>query len=104
MDSKRRLSSMRKLPSMDSDEQLHMSKPKKRTKDRLIKEIINIGIKVPCSLRVSALVQIYNDNKVDTLPISDTPDRIINKFDFSGQTENSSILLREVEAAAMSGM
>ena len=35
------------------------------TKEKLITEINSLGIKVPNSLRVAALVQIYNDNKKD---------------------------------------
>lgn len=55
--SKRRLSNIEEVPYLDAEN------PKNWTKEKLIAEIANIGIKVPASLKVKALVQIFNDNK-----------------------------------------
>ena len=64
MSSKRR-ASKRKSTEMDSE--LDMTNPKNWTKQQLIEEINNIGIKVPQSLRVAALLQIYTENKKDNI-------------------------------------
>ena len=78
---------------MDSDRELDMTNPKNWTKQQLIEEINNIGIKVPQSLRVAALIQIYMDNKKDNIhdmiPQSDVTRNVMNG--------NLSV---EVEAAA----
>ena len=42
-----------------------MTNPRNWTKEQLITEINNIGIKVPNNLGVASLVQIYTDNKKD---------------------------------------
>lgn len=58
-----RRAAKRKATEIESD--LDMTNPKNWTKEKLITEINSLGIKVPNSLRVAALVQIYNDNKKD---------------------------------------
>ena len=45
---------------------LDMDNPKNWKKERLLSEIQKIGIKVPSNLKVTALIQIYNDNKKDS--------------------------------------
>ena len=62
MASKIRQASKRKI-SDEEREKLDITNPKNWTKDRLVKEISKIGIKVPASLRIAALIQIYKDNK-----------------------------------------
>ena len=59
----RRRASKRKSSEIDSE--LDMTNPRNWTKEQLITEINNIGIKVPNNLRVASLVQIYTDNKKD---------------------------------------
>ena len=59
----RRRASKRKSSEIDSE--LDMTNPRNWTKEQLITEINNIGIKVPNNLRVASLVQIYSDNKKD---------------------------------------
>ena len=58
-----RRAAKRKATEIESD--LDMTNPKNWTKEKLITEINSLGIKDPNSLRVAALVQIYNDNKKD---------------------------------------
>ena len=44
---------------------LDMGNPKNWKKERLLNEIQKIGIKVPSNLKVTSLIQIYNENKKD---------------------------------------
>ena len=53
--------------SENTAQQLDMDNPKNWTKDKLLLEIQKLGFKVPSSLKVTALIQIYNDNKKDTV-------------------------------------
>ena len=62
MASRTRQASKRKISDVEC-EILDMSNPKNWTKCRLLEEIDKLGIKVPASLRVAALIQIYKDNK-----------------------------------------
>ena len=49
----------------DNVRHLDMDNPKNWTKEKLLSEILRIGIKVPSNLKVNTLIQIYNDNKKD---------------------------------------
>ena len=51
--------------------ELDTENPKNWTKEKLLAEIKNIGIKVPSSLKVNDLVKIYTDNKDirNTVPV-----------------------------------
>ena len=50
----------------DNVRHLNIDNPKNWTKEKLLSEILRIGIKVPSTLKVNALIQIYNDNKKDS--------------------------------------
>ena len=91
MSTKRRASE-RKITETDSE--LDMRNPKNWTKEKLIAEINNIGIKVPSSLRVAALVQIYTDNKKDETQNMNTSNTVTNEA-----TENRLDNNSRVEAA-----
>ena len=68
MASRTRQASKRKISEVEC-EVLDMTNPKNWTKDRLVQEISKLGIKVPASLKVAALIQIYKENK-DRQPVN----------------------------------
>ena len=96
MSSKRRAS---KRKSSEIDSELDMSNPKNWTKQKLITEINNTGIKVPHNLRVTALLQIFMENKTPQDNIQDIiPETAVsNEVIRTVTNENSTV---EVEAAA----
>ena len=103
MSSKRRAS---KRKSSEIDSELDMSNPKNWTKQKLITEINNIGIKVPHNLRVTALLQIFMENKTPQDNIQDIiPETAVsNEVIRTVTNENSTVGVEAAAAQALAAM
>ena len=102
--SSKRIASKRKSSEIDSE--LDMSNPKNWTKQKLITEINNIGIKVPHNLRVTALLQIFMENKTpqDNIQVIIPETAVSNEVIRTVTNENSTVGVEAAAAQALTAM